>query len=90
MADATVIVNSALLIEMPMKFRMPMGGNLEVHPSSPIDEDVGLEEKIDGVVYTIIWDGVRLPWCTHTRAEAYSIAMGCQWGAMEQFKKDVR
>lgn len=46
--------------------------------------------EVDGIVYNIYWDGVALPWCTQTRVQAYAIALGCQWGAMEQFKKGGR
>ena len=71
-----------------MLFSMPMGGRLEIRPSKEIDElEVGVDEEVDGIVYNIYWDGVALPWCTHTRAQAYAIALGCQWGAMEQAKK---
>jgi len=73
-----------------MLFTMPMGGRLEIRPSEPIDElEIGVDEEVDGIIYDIYWDEIKLPWCTKTRAQAYAIALGCQWGAMEQFKKQV-
>lgn len=71
-----------------MRFAMPMGGTLEVRPSKKIDEDeIGSDEKVEGITYSIYWNDLLLPFSTDTRLQAYAIATGCQWGAFETFKE---
>jgi hypothetical protein len=71
-----------------MKFAMPYGETMEIRPSKPIDEDeVGIDEEVEGVVYQIFWNEKPLPWCTNTRLQATAIALGCQWGALEIYNR---
>lgn len=72
-----------------MKYVMPYGKTMEVKSSEEIDEDeIGMDEKLDGVVYHIVWDNIRLPWTAETRLHAHAIALGCQYGAMQMYKKN--
>lgn len=67
---------------------MPFGEDMEIRPSKEIDEDeIGIEEEVDGVVYNIYWGELVMPWCTTTRLHATAIAFGCQWGAQTMLRK---
>lgn len=68
-------------------FYMPFGETMEIRSSKPIDQDIGSDEEIEGIVYNIYWKGIALPWCTKTRLQAIAIAFGCQWGAQEMVRK---
>jgi hypothetical protein len=68
-------------------FRMPFGKRLNIRASSPIPEDTAHHESIKDVVYNIYWCDEILPWNTKTRAEAFSIALGCQWGAQKMVER---
>lgn len=75
--------------ETPIGFllSMPIGEDLEIKSSRQLDEDVGIDEVIEDVVYTIYWNGHPLPWCASTQLQAFSIAFGCQYGAQEMMRK---
>lgn len=68
-------------------FDMPFSGLLEIRSSKPLDETIGRDEEVEGVVYRIYWNGIPLPWSTKTQLQATAIACGCQWGAQEMMKK---
>jgi len=70
-----------------MRFAMPYGGELEIRASQEIDEDeIGIDEEVEGVTYQVFWNEVPLPWNTNTRLAANAIAFGCQYGAYEMLK----
>lgn len=43
------------------------------------------DAEIEGIIYTLQWNGESLPWHAKTHREAVLIAMGCQWGAQQMF-----
>lgn len=74
-----------------MKFAMPFGKTMEIRPSKEVDEfEIGVDEEIEDVFYTIYWDDQPLPWFTKTRIQAIAIAFGCQWGAYEVLKRKIQ
>lgn len=68
-------------------FSMPNGKTMEIRSSSEVNENIGSDEKVEGIVYKIYWDSISLPWCTETLLQATAIAFGCQWGAEQMWKK---
>lgn len=84
----TLECNCETNLQVGFKFRMPCGESLEIRSSKPIN---GLDHEIDkeiiGIVFLIFWNGKSLPWSTSTQVEAMSIALGCQYGANEVYKK---
>jgi hypothetical protein len=74
--------------QVGMLFAMPFGQTLEIRSSQLIiDVDIDMCEEIDGITYSIYWNGERLPWCANTLLSATAIAMGCQYGAQQIMKK---
>ena len=67
-------------------FKMPYNGIMEIRASKPIDDDVDIEDEIEGVIYLIYWNDIQLPWHTKTQWAAIIMALGCQWGAKEMLK----
>lgn len=70
-----------------MQFKMADNGVLQIRSSKPIDDDIDIDDVIDGVVYCIYWNDIQLPWHTKTQWAAIIMALGCQWGAKEMLKK---
>ena len=71
-------------IHISLAFQMPNNGKLEIIASEPINEfEVGSKEVVEGITYSLRWNGKYLPWCTQSRFEAISMAMACQYGAQE-------
>jgi len=73
--------------QVGLLYAMPMGGTLEIRSTHPVEEDIGSDEEIEGVVYKIYWHGVPIPFCTNTLLKATIMAFGCQWGAQEMSKR---
>lgn len=73
-----------------MKFTMPFGDVIEIIPSRELSLDenfeVGFDEEVTDLVWTIVFNNSTLPWSTKTKAQAYAIALGCQWGAYEMYR----
>ena len=70
-----------------MMFTMPMGSILEIKCSKELDHEPDNDEQVEGVYYTIVWNGLEMPWIATTREHAYALALGAQWGAMQLWKK---
>lgn len=71
-------------IYVSLKFQMPYNGTLEIIASEPVNEfEIGAEEVIKGITYSLCWNGKYLPWCTKTKSEAIAMAFACQYGAQE-------
>ncbi len=70
-----------------MKFAMPYNTSLEIRPSLPLtydeEEEIGIDEEREDLVWNVYWGDKMLPWSSKTRNQAYTIALGCQWGAHE-------
>lgn len=70
--------------QVGLKFAMPFADTLEIRSSKPINEDeIGIDQEVEGIVYSIYWGDVPLPWFTKTQLQASAIALGCQWGAQQ-------
>lgn len=65
-----------------MRFGMPLNSFLDVVCSDP-ESELELDEEKEGVFYTIIWKEKKYPFSTKTLSQAYTIAMGMQYGAKE-------
>ncbi len=69
------------------KFSMPCNEVIEIRSSEPIPEEIELDEQYDNAFYTIWWGDISLPWCTRTKQEAISMALGAQWAAKKMYEK---
>lgn len=73
---------------MSLHFDMPFNQTLQIVAVPEIDEsEIGKDEEVEGVIYKIYWNNKPLPFHTNTRLHAMAIALGCQYGAHEIFKK---
>lgn len=65
-----------------MRFTMPFGKYLEIIPNKEIDElEIGMNEQVEGIFYSIFWDKKECPFIFETRATATAMALGIQFGA---------
>ncbi len=70
------------------QFTMPLNETLKIISSKPIDEfEIAIDQEVEGIEYLILWNDELLPYGMKTRLQALSVALGCQWGASETFKR---
>lgn len=63
-----------------MRFKMPNGQDLTVECNEP-DIDAEIDQEVEGVIYYLKWGKQRMRFTCKTRAHAYALALGAQWGA---------
>ena len=69
-----------------MIFKMPYGYTVKIECSDPT-LDLASHEEMDGVFYQVVWGKEKMPWVCNTRNQAYSLALGVQWGAYRMMEK---
>jgi hypothetical protein len=66
-----------------MKFTMPYGQALVIKQNKKIDEEIGINEQVEGVFYSIHWGEKKFPFYETTKAQACALCMGMQWAVYE-------
>jgi hypothetical protein len=65
-----------------MRFEMPLDTFLDIVCSDP-EIEPELDEEVEGVFYTLVWNDRQYLFSARTRSEAYTLALGIQYGAKE-------